>query len=214
MNATTNSVIRTLRELVPTRALTLSEAYAVAELQATKLLRLLDIKQVPVDVARIASLPKVAVRTEPRHRMPDLAGFSQWVDGHWLIVVNRNNSEGRRRFTLAHEFKHVLDHTLASVTYAKLGDGDKKKHDKQIELICNYFAACFLMPRIGVRRAWYGGLQDVETLALHFRVSPEAMKIRLTWLGFLDEDRPIARYFRSDIGNLPSFNLATCTLAA
>jgi Zn-dependent peptidase ImmA (M78 family) len=212
MNTSTN-VIRTLRALMPTRALTLNEAYVLAEQQASKLLQLLDIARVPVDVARIAKLPKIEVRVQPRHRMPTLAGFSQWSEGRWLIVVNKDNVEGRRRFTLAHEFKHVLDHTTGDVNYAKLGGGDQQKHDKQIEQICDYFAACFLMPRTVVTKAWTSGIQDLKTLALNFNVSPAAMKVRLEYLGFLDDDRPIEHYFRSEVPTLP-VSTEPCALAA
>jgi Zn-dependent peptidase ImmA (M78 family) len=197
-----NNAIRTLRETIPARALTLDEARILAERQATKLVEVLGITSVPVDVARISNLPKIELRVEPRHRMAHLAGFSRWSDGRWLIVVNRDNVEGRRRFTLAHEFKHVLDHTVADVAYAQLGKGDQPKHDKQVESVCDHFAACFLMPRIAVRRAWTSGMQDISTLALHFKVSPTAMKVRLTYLGFLDDERPVETYFRSEAPSL------------
>ena len=198
----TNNAIRTLREVMPARALTHDEARILAERQATKLVELLGITNVPVDVVRVAGLPKIELRVEPRHRMAHLAGFSRWSNGRWLIVVNRDNMEGRRRFTLAHEFKHVLDHTVADVAYAQFGQGNQHKHDKQVEAVCDHFAACFLMPRIAVRRAWTSGMQDIPTLALHFKVSPAAMKVRLTYLGFLDDERPVETYFRTEAPSL------------
>lgn len=214
MNATTNTAIRTLRGIIPARPLTLSESYVLAEQQAVKLLQLLNINEVPVDVARIGKLPKISVRVQPRHRMPNLAGFTQWTNGRWLIVINRDNIEGRRRFTLAHEFKHVLDHTVSDIAYARLGGGNKQKHDRQVEQVCDYFAACLLMPRTVVKKAWYSGIQDIPTLALHFKVSPVAMKIRLTYLGFLDEERPMESYFRSDTSDLEDPNGDALWIAA
>jgi Zn-dependent peptidase ImmA (M78 family) len=193
-------VINQLRALLPLRPVTLSEAFAVAELQANKLLQLLDIQAPAVDIAKIAGLPKIEIHLEPRHRMPTLAGFSQWSDGRWLIVVNRNSVPGRRRFTLAHEFKHILDHNAARIAYKAIGHGDERRHDQQIELICNHFAACVLMPRMWVKRAWARGVQDEEALAGLFKVSIEAMHTRLVYLGFVaDSDRPLADYFRSEI---------------
>lgn len=193
----TTSTLAEVRALMPLRRLTLSEAFTIAELQATKLLELLGIEGPAVDVARLAELPKIDVQVQPRYRMPSLAGFSQWVDGRWLIVVNRDSVPGRRRFTLAHEFKHVLDHRAMKVTYSHLGRGDQRKHDQQIELICNYFAACLLMPRPWVKRAWAQGFQDEVALAELFKVSTEAMHNRLIHLGFIGDDRrPLAEYFR------------------
>jgi Zn-dependent peptidase ImmA (M78 family) len=194
----TTNVIGAVRAVMPARPLTLSEAFTVAELQATKLLDVLGIDQPSVPVGRLADLPKIDVRVQPRHRMPAMAGFSQWTDGRWLIVINKNCVPGRRRFTLAHEFKHVLDHNVARIVYAQLGRGDIAKHDQQVEWICQFFAACLLMPRTWVKRAWMSGIQDEEALAGLFKVSLEAMHKRLVYLGFLDDDRPVADYFRTD----------------
>lgn len=193
------NITKEVRSVMPQRTLTLSEAFQVTELQAAKLLHCLGITGPAVDVAKLAELPKIEVRLEPRHRMPTLAGFSQWTDGRWLIVINRDGPTGRRRFTLAHEFKHVLDHPTYKVAYKHLGRGDARKHDQQIELICNHFAANFLMPRTWLKRAWASGIQDEEALAGLFKVSVEAMHTRLIYLGFLADDRkPLADYFRSE----------------
>jgi Zn-dependent peptidase ImmA (M78 family) len=192
--------MQAVRAIMPVRPLSLSEAFVIAELQATKLLELLEIRRPPVDIAKIADLPKIDVHLEPRHRMPTLAGFSQWCDGRWLIVINKNSVPGRRRFTLAHEFKHILDHNVARIAYKSIGHGDERRHDQQIELICNHFAACALMPRTWVKRAWASGIQDDEALAGLFKVSIEAMHTRLVYLGFVGDTRqPLANYFRVDV---------------
>ncbi len=193
------NITREVRALMPHRALTVTEAFTVAELQATKLLKALEIDRPAVDVARLAELPKIEVRMQPRHRMPTLAGFSQWTEGRWLVVINRDSVPGRRRFTLAHEFKHVLDHPSYKLAYKHLGRGDTRKHDQQVEMICNYFAACFLMPRTWIKHAHVQGIQDEEALAGMFMVSIEAMHNRLIHLGYIGDDRrPLADYFRGD----------------
>jgi Zn-dependent peptidase ImmA (M78 family) len=195
----TTNVLGTVRALMPLRALSLTEAFAIAELQANKLLDVMEFSSPAVEIAKIADLPKIEVHVQPRHRMPTLAGFSQWSEGRWLVVINRNSVPGRRRFTLAHEFKHILDHNAAKISYKTIGHGNQSKHDQQIELICNHFAACVLMPRMWVKRAWGSGIQDEEALAGLFKVSVEAMHTRLVYLGFKDDDRrPIADYFRSE----------------
>jgi Zn-dependent peptidase ImmA (M78 family) len=197
MNEHKQSTIGRLRGIMPARPVSTTEAYMLAERQATELLRQLGVTSVPVPVARINGLPRVEIQVEPRHRMLDKSGFShRWENGRWLIVVNRNDVPGRRRFTLAHEFKHVLDHSIASVAYAQLGHGDSKRQQRQIEHICDHFAACLLMPRMVVKRAWGNGIQDIDALAGLFKVSATAMQIRLDYLGLTDEERPVATYFR------------------
>jgi Zn-dependent peptidase ImmA (M78 family) len=114
-------------------------------------------------------------------------------------MVNKNDSHARRRFTLAHELKHLLDYTSAPVIHKGLGYGDPARQAQQIENICNHFAACLLMPRMWLKRAWFNGIQDVTALAGLFGVSEEAMSKRLTFLGFLDDEpRPLRTYFRRE----------------
>ena len=60
-----------------------------------------------MDVGLIGELPRVRVRVEST--LAD-SGLTHWNGGTWVIGVNRNDSRTRRRFTLAHEFKHILDH--------------------------------------------------------------------------------------------------------
>jgi Zn-dependent peptidase ImmA (M78 family) len=36
-------------------------------------------------------------------------GIARWVEDRWLILLNGGTSRKYRRFTLAHEFKHILD---------------------------------------------------------------------------------------------------------
>jgi Zn-dependent peptidase ImmA (M78 family) len=63
------------------------------------------------------------------------------------IYVNRNMSEGRRNFTIAHELgHHFLSHRLNEYCriYRNLNTVTHKKDPQEIE--ANYFAACFLMP--------------------------------------------------------------------
>jgi Zn-dependent peptidase ImmA (M78 family) len=65
------------------------------------------------------------------------------------------------------------------------------------------------MPALHVKRAWTQGLQDVGLLASLFRVSEEAMRIRLENLGLTDEaERPAATYFRGRPVGTDEFALA------
>jgi predicted transcriptional regulator len=198
MNEPPSDIVRQLRALMPMRPLTLSDAYTIAELQASKTVSLLGVNQFQaVELGWITRLPRVRVIARPRHEMPTLAGFTQWENGTYLVAVNRNNNVGRRRFTLAHEFKHVIDMSSRKLIYARLGQGDTDKQAKQVEAIASYFAACLLMPRKLVKQAWTSGIQDREALAFLFRVSLECVDNRLKYLGFLDDpQQPVDTLFR------------------
>ena len=127
--------------------------------------------------------------------MDGLSGMTTWADGHWVIGVNKGNAHARRRFTLCHEFKHVLDAHRDKLTYQGITD-------EQRERIADYFAACYLLPKSMLRKVWMGGLQDPEALAGLFKVSRQAMDKRLSYLQFVDAqpDRPTASYFRRQRG--------------
>ncbi len=42
-----------------------------------------------------------------------------------MIGINRNDSQTRRRFTLAHEFKHILDHPFIDTIYSEFFRGNE-----------------------------------------------------------------------------------------
>jgi hypothetical protein len=192
-----DDVIGRLRHMMPLRPLAYWEHKTIAEHQASKLLDLLGQSGPAADLAWLTALTKIRVVLLPKWRMDGLSGMTTLKDGQWLIGVNKGNPPARRRFTLAHEFKHALDANRDSVTYRGLAD-------QQRELIADYFAACYLMPKLWLRRAWTGGLQDPEALAGLFKVSRQAMDKRLHDLGYTDSepDRTLASYFRN--ANLPT----------
>ncbi len=190
------SLIRELRQLIPLRPLALHEAYRWAEQQADEILRLMCIEQPSVPLRWIFDLPKVEVRLEPRYRMVGVAGLTTWRKGRYLTIINRNDSPGRRRYTLAHELKHIIDYTQVDTIYRELGYGDAREQAHRIERIADHFAACLLMPRPWLQQAWEAGAQDITQLADRFSVTSRAMTVRLNYLGFIDDGRPAKIYFR------------------
>ncbi|MEV6446365.1 ImmA/IrrE family metallo-endopeptidase [Amycolatopsis sp. NPDC051716] len=197
-----STVVRELRALTPSYPLADYQAESLAERQATKLLELLEITKAPVDVSRVAELPRLEVVVRTRQQIGGLSGLTEWSKGRWLIAINRDESGTRRRFTLAHELKHILDHPFMRVLYV---DERGNIDDQRVESMCDYFAACVLMPRTWVKKAWTTVTQDQTELAALFRVSPAAMSRRLMHLGLTEPRFPmrghesVARYFRSGV---------------
>jgi predicted transcriptional regulator len=189
---TNGQLFSEIRALMPTRPLRFHEHLVVAEHQAGKLHQLLGQRAPAVDLAWLTKLPQVTVVLQPRWKMEGLSGLTTWHQGRWVIGINKHNPPARRRFTLCHELKHLVDATRDKITYREL-------NDNQREQIANYFAACYLMPKIWVRTAWTRGIQDPEALAGLFKVSTEAMTNRLIHLGFIDTEpnRAVATYFRT-----------------
>lgn len=195
----TDLLIR-LRSIVPKRALYYSEALTAAKLQALRLRSLLKLTAPRVDLTWILRVPNVQVKGLPAHEIRELtkgdaSGVTKRLrNGDYFIGINRNKSYTHRRFTLAHEIKHWLDYPYATVLYARLGHGDKEARRKQVERICDHFAAHFLVPDMVLKQAWTSGLQDVAVLAGLFSVSEDTMRIRLENEGFFDtEDTALFR---------------------
>jgi hypothetical protein len=182
-----------LRRTMPIRPLAYYEHLIIAERQATQLHGLLSQQEpgVSLDWLTDGSLGNIDVVMTARWRMDSLSGMTTWRDGRWIIGINKSQPHPRRRFTLCHEFKHVLDAHRDKITYARLTPDQRER-------IADYFAACYLMPKMWLRRAWTSGLQDPEALAGLFKVSLPAMEKRLKYLQYLDDhpDRPTTSYFR------------------
>jgi len=169
--------ITALRDLVPIRPLSLIEALRIAEVQSQKLLKLTGVEAPPVPEQIITELPHIQVE---RVDLGDLSGAAQWAHGRWLILINRKDVAGRQRFSLCHEFKHVLDNPFADVVYSGCIPSKQR-----VEQVCDYFAGCLLMPRPWIKSAWQAGIQDVGSLARRFDVSQMAMRVRLLQIGLI-----------------------------
>lgn len=164
------SAVRLMR---PARRLTRVESRRVVERQAAKLLRLRDAYEAPIPEEVISHLPRIEVHRS--RALGTLSGVCHWEGNHWRITVNARHARVRQRFSIAHEFAHVLDAPFRRVAAPELA-----------EELADYFAACLLMPKRLVQKAWADGLQDIATLARYFNVSVAAMRWRIDELG-LDE---------------------------
>ncbi len=112
-----------------------------------------------------------------------------------LCASEARESEGRRRFTLAHEVGHwVLHHRrrpgAAGDVHVLHRDHTPGSRDPK-EREANTFAAELLMPEGDVRRAFSDGL-DVEVAAARFVVSPVAMHWRYFNLALVEDPPPQA----------------------
>jgi hypothetical protein len=200
MSLTNNqsSLLYQLRSLVPTRPLTQFEAYRLAELQANRLLTAGGIDQPGTPDELLAGLPFLTITL--RSDLPSSA-LTRWKKPHWHIYLNRTESALRRRYSAAHEFKHMLDHGRSEYLYPTTKWGNS---EVRVEKVCDYFAASFLMPKRLVKRRFFEGLNDPGELAAEFGVSPTAMRYRLDQLRLTE---PVPRCDRQ-LPNQPPIDLS------
>ena len=182
MSTTTNpeSVLYRLRHLAPQRPLTQAEAYRVAELQANRLLGWSDVDDAGTPSEVVSGLPFVELTM--RRDLP-VSGLTNWFKPHWLILLNATEPAVRQRFSLMHEFKHIIDHQAIAYLYPANWLHDS---NRRAELVADYFAACLLMPKRIVKRVYGQGLRDVSELAAAFGVSSLAMAVRLQQLRLVE----------------------------
>jgi hypothetical protein len=176
-----------LRQLMPNRAISMSEARSIAERQAALLLDLSAVTEPWVPQHIICSLPGIVVEW-PRDWPADGTSFK--AVSHWRIVIRATDSVQRQRFSLAHELKHVLDDPVIDRLHTHV---QAEKRQERAEQLCHYFAACLLMPRPWVKHDYYGGMQSVHKLARRYFVSEVAMTKRLRELGLTPLVRPTSK---------------------
>ncbi len=179
ININHRGTLALLRGLVPHRTVNKREALQVAELQAARLRQHLGIDEARFPTEAL-DLPRI--RVEYDADLPS-SGMTFWNGSTWVIVLNATEAPTRQRFSLVHEFKHIVDHT----TQHRLYGAGARRNDPAAERAADYFAACVLMPKLYVKRHWGQGPRTLTSMAKTFGVSPAAMKYRLDQLGLIDE---------------------------
>jgi len=179
-NTNARSVLALLRGLVPQRQLTFNEALRIAELQANRLLEHFSIDTAAVPDEIVSELPRIKIE---RERSLPVSGSAHWNGRYWVITLCAEESSLRQRFSLMHEFKHILDHTTRHVQYRDSAYGSAHE---QAERVADYFAACVLMPKRVVKRLWFEPAQSITGLAGTLRVSTAALRYRLDQLGLIE----------------------------
>jgi hypothetical protein len=175
------SVLASLRALIPRRPLARAELLRVIELQANRLLELNGIADCPVPTEIITELPHIELVHEP---MP-MSGAVGWNGHSWVIFLDPTQGEGRWRFTLLHEFAHIINHGHEHHLFR----GSRSLTPRQqAERAANYFAGCALVPRRLLKRAWGEGIQRTTDLAETFEVSTQAIEVRLRQVGLVAQD--------------------------
>lgn len=170
------SILASLRALTPKRDLDYDEAIQIAEMQARKLV---DLVADPTGIQEhhIDGLPRVAVH---REALDVVSGMSHWNGQQWIITINGDDPLVRQRFTLLHEFKHIIDHGAAARLYR---GNSNQTPEEQAERAADYFAGCALVGRRELKSLWGRGIQRAEDLAAHFGVSAQAIRVRLAQTG-------------------------------
>ncbi|QDH14093.1 ImmA/IrrE family metallo-endopeptidase [Formicincola oecophyllae] len=159
----------------------------------------------PIDPVTIAR--RAGVEVEPENFKDGVCGWYIPASGTSRPVIQYHWSghENRQRFTIAHELgHHFLQHgERPRDTSRQLQESGIFNADP-VEVAANYFAADLIMPSFYVKTLYRMGMRSVDELAKKFRVSVQAMDIRVNKLGLSlenpgilsqEEKRVMARFF-------------------
>lgn len=156
---------------------------------AQRLLNQHSIKAPPVDVEAMAKSHTIKVMVADLD--DETSGVLIIKSDESVIGVNQIHHENRQRFAIAHELGHYILHRESSRLFvdSTLTFHRSQTEHFQQEIQANAFAAELLMPEDMVRqyveKIDFHDETAIRSLARKFRVSPEAMTIRL--LEFSDE---------------------------
>ena len=161
-----------------------SESYAWRKLSDADRATILRFQEVtPVDLAGLARHFGLAVKAATLD--PGKSGEIRPDGvGGYVIKVNRHDSVGRQRFTVAHEIAHFLLHRNHIGTGISDDALYRSNQSDQIEWEANRLAADVVMPTKAIRQAIataekLGIANYRDELADRFQVSRAAMGIKL-----------------------------------
>lgn len=172
---------------------------------ARRLLSKADVTEWPVPVEYLAQLCRARIEYEPF--AGDISGMLFRSEDRRIIGINSAHVRGRQRFTIAHELGHLLLHEGRQIIVDKairvpstggaainLRDRTSSLATDTEEIQANSFAAELLLPADLVKSAVNAALHEqksisddelIKILADQFRVSGQAVELRLTKLRIL-----------------------------
>ena len=124
-------------------------------------------------------------------RVPEFSGFCLYDEVFPIIYVNNSAAKTRQIFTFFHELAHLLFHTSGIDTIEDDFIPALPVAARRIEIICNRFAAEFLVPPAAFREAFAGREVNEETaehMAAHFGVSREFIYRKFLDQGLITQD--------------------------
>jgi Zn-dependent peptidase ImmA (M78 family)/transcriptional regulator with XRE-family HTH domain len=187
------------RTSVLKRALRLSaqSSFEDAQERAESLVAELDLGVIPAEtlidkIERELDIPVLFVDTVEADNGNTISGATCHLEEMGVILINRNETEARRFYDLAHELFHALTWDAMKPDHRESNSIEERNKGKRIEQLANNFAAALLMPRASLNKLIDGSRQgDIAHLcevAALLRVAPVALAWRLFNLKLIGDD--------------------------
>lgn len=149
---------------------------------ARALFKYIDMDSPPVDIEKMLKILGVELYFDD---FDEIQGIAYGSEGKRTIIVNRNLSMTRRRFTIAHELGHILIPRPRKdrLFMDKIIPFGKQVSQSPIEISANRFAAEILMPKPMVDKLWEKYSTNPkyrpEVVAEILQVSETAFRLRM-----------------------------------
>lgn len=121
-----------------------------------------------------------------------ISGATCHLDDMCAILINRNETDARRFYDLAHELFHALTWDAMQPDHRESNSIAERSKNKRIEQLADNFAAALLMPRASLDKLIDVDRQDdiahLREIAALLRVAPPALAWRLFNLKRIGED--------------------------
>lgn len=170
-----------------------------AEQKAMEILKKLDISEIPTPLEEIADYFGIYIQEEELGS--GISGILIREGDNSIIGVNKTDFNSRKRFTIAHEIGHFVMHQgneLHIDRKYKVNFRDKNSSlaNNIEEMEANAFAAAILMPEKKIKQFVNQKLtqgidiedsEELQTIAETFGVSKQALLIRLSKLGLIEQ---------------------------
>jgi Zn-dependent peptidase ImmA (M78 family)/transcriptional regulator with XRE-family HTH domain len=187
------------RTSVLKRALRLSaqSSFEDAQERAESLVAELDLGVIPAEtlidkIERELDIPVLFVDTVEADNGNTISGATCHLEEMGVILINRNETEARRFYDLAHELFHALTWDAMKPDHRESNSIEERNKGKRIEQLATNFAAALLMPRASLNKLIDGSRQgDIAHLcevAALLRVAPVALAWRLFNLKLIGDD--------------------------
>lgn len=160
----------------------LARVFELGAIPATKLLDFIENK---------LDIPVLFVDTIETPKGNSISGATCHLQDLGIILVNRNESEARCYFDLAHELFHVLTWDAIKPDHRESNSYEDREHGKKIEQLADNFAAALLMPKDSLEtlidKSRLDKVKYLLDISLKLCVSPTALAWRLFNLKWIDE---------------------------
>lgn len=137
------------------------------------------IRELPISVSKLCrsmGIPMLLDKFDDGN-----SGKSMMVNGKPIIIINKDESPERQRFTAAHELGHIM---LGHVGKYKLVNREPSPADNPIEQAANVFASRLLAPACVL---WGCNIHTAEEIAVNCKISRQAAEYRAARMEILYE---------------------------